>query len=67
LQRNADAARLRYGVWLIPKRYFAEVIGGANATIEGASSFDFRGTPHGGTRGKSVVLSIEIASDDGHS
>jgi len=32
IQRRLAA---RYGVWLIPKRYFAEVIGGANATIEG--------------------------------
>lgn len=25
----------KYGVWLIPKRYFTEVIGGANATSDG--------------------------------
>jgi lysophospholipase L1-like esterase len=25
----------KYGVWLIPKRFFAEVIGGANATSDG--------------------------------
>ena len=24
-----------YGVWLIPKHYFVEVIGGANATLDG--------------------------------
>jgi lysophospholipase L1-like esterase len=25
----------KYGVWLIPKRYFVQVIGGADATLDG--------------------------------
>lgn len=25
----------KYGVWLVPKHYFVEVIGGANATLDG--------------------------------
>jgi len=32
IQRGLAA---EYGVWLIPKRFFAEVIGGANATLDG--------------------------------
>jgi lysophospholipase L1-like esterase len=32
IQRGLAA---KYGVWLIPKRFFAEVIGGANATSDG--------------------------------
>jgi acyl-CoA thioesterase-1 len=32
IQRGLAA---KYGVWLIPKRFFAEVIGGANATLDG--------------------------------
>jgi lysophospholipase L1-like esterase len=32
IQRRLAA---KYGVWLIPKRYFTDVIGGANATSDG--------------------------------
>jgi hypothetical protein len=32
IQRGLAA---EYGVWLIPKRFFVEVIGGANATSDG--------------------------------
>src|SRR5450755_4892187 len=32
IQRRLAA---KYGVWLIPKRYFTEILGGANATSDG--------------------------------